>query len=130
MSATIGTATGEFSVDTHEVDAIPDGDPYAWIITEDRVTADADDLPSRVGVTGPGNAFPSLYEAVKTPGPHRIRFRTYDDDGVYCYGGYLAYDPDLTGYLKPSWQPLGDFGMPDAGCTRIAFADRPDLDYS
>lgn len=83
-----------------------------------------------MGITGASNASPSLYEAVKTPGPHRIRFRMYDDDGTYYYGGFLAYDPDLTGYLEPSWQPLEDFGMPDAGCARISYADRPDLDCS
>lgn len=36
MSATATAATGEFTIDTHEVDAMPDGDPYAWIITESR----------------------------------------------------------------------------------------------
>lgn len=52
----------------------------------------------------------------------------YDDDGIYYYGGFLTYDPELTEHLEPSWQPVQDFGMPDAGCVRISYPDRPELD--
>src|SRR5699024_10033390 len=73
-------------------------------------------VSSRAGTLGPADAHESLCEAVQKPGQHRVRFRMYDDDGIYYYGGFLTYDPELTEHLEPSWQPVQDFGMPDAGC--------------
>lgn len=98
---------------------------YAWVITEDRIN---DTDSSRVGTLGPRNAPDELCELVQKTGPHRIRFRMYDDDGNYYYGGFLSYDPDRTDDVEPTWAPVEDFGMPDAGAVRISYPDAPHLD--
>ena len=41
------------------------------------------------------------------------KFRMYDDDGELYYEGY-SND-------SSSFQPLDDFGMPNAGCTEIKY---------
>lgn len=40
-------------------------------------------------------------------------FKMYDDDGELYYSGYAKPDADFD--------PLDDFGMPNAGCTRIDY---------
>lgn len=42
-----------------------------------------------------------------------VRFRMLDDDGNVYYGGRCT--PDVE------FQPLDNFGMPNAGCTTIQF---------
>lgn len=42
-----------------------------------------------------------------------IRFRMYDDDGILYYEGRADEDT--------SFEPLDDFGMPNAGCTYIKY---------
>lgn len=120
---------GEMTLTAAQRDTQPDASGYAWTITEDRINTD-EVVPSRVGTLGPGDAHDALCVAVQRSGRHRVRFRMYDDEGIYYYGGFLTYDPELTEYLEPSWQPVEDFGMPDAGCVRISYPDRPDLDCS
>lgn len=73
---------------------------YRWRITKDRI--DADDA---VGVEGPGHLDPTI-AANPTP------FAMYDDDRECYYEGMLY--GDFTGF-----EPLDDFGMPNAGCTMI-----------
>ena len=118
---------GEMTLTAEQRAAAPDAAGYAWTITADRINTD-DLVPSRVGTLGPADVHETLCKAVQKPGPHRVRFRMYDDDGIYYYGGFLTYDPELTEHLEPSWQPVQDFGMPDAGCVRISYPDRPELD--
>lgn len=118
---------GELILTDEQLAAHPDAAPYAWIITEDQIHGDANAL-SRVGLVGPGNAHTDFSAAITRPGRHRTRFRMYDDDGTYCYGGFLAFDPDCPAYIAPAWGPVGDFGMDDAGCTRISYPQRPSLD--
>lgn len=118
---------GEMTLTAEQRAIQPDAAGYAWTITEDQINTDGV-VSSRVGTLGPADAHESLCEAVQKPGQHRVRFRMYDDDGVYYYGGFLTYDPELTEHLEPSWQPVQDFGMPDAGCVRISYPDHPALD--
>jgi len=119
---TTNTRRGELELTTAQLAAHPDDARYAWLITEDRISdGDAKD------VMGPSTAHPDLVEAVQRPGEHRIRFRMYDDDGGYYYGGYLTYDPNDDSD-EPPYGPLRDFGLPDAGAVRITYPDRPDLD--
>ena len=42
-------------------------------------------------------------------------FRMYDDDGILYYEGY-SND-------SSSFQPLDEFGMPNAGCTEIKYLE-------
>jgi hypothetical protein len=44
------------------------------------------------------------------------RFRMYDDDGELYYEGIATFDS--------SFQPLDDYGMPNAGCTEIRYYER------
>lgn len=120
---------GEMTLIAEQRAAQPNASGYAWTITEDRINTDGT-IPSRVGTLGPRDAHDAHCAAVQKPGPHRVRFRMYDDDGTYYYGGFLTYDPELTEHLEPSWKPVEDFGMPDAGCVRISYPDRPELDCS
>lgn len=126
---TTPTDLGELILTDEQLAAHPDAAPYAWIITEDRINDDGS-VPSRVGTMGPSNAHPDFCAAVAKPGRHRIRFRMYDDEGTYYYGGFLTFDPDCPAYIEPAWAPVDDFGMPDAGCTQISYPQRPALDCS
>lgn len=97
---------------------------YAWVITEDRI----EDGRSK-GRLGPSNADDHLLEIVQKSGSHRVRFRMYDDDGNYYYGGYVTYiagsdDEDAA------FGALADFGIPFAGAVQILYKDRPELDCS
>ena len=73
--------------------------------TEDQINTDGV-VSSRVGTLGPADAHESLCEAVQKPGQHRVRFRMYDDDGIYYYGGFLTYDPELTEHLESPLDPV------------------------
>ena len=75
---------------------------YAWIIDEDRIGDGTD-----AGVSGPRGrcAIPKD----KTSG---VRFRMKDDDGEVYYIGRLFGEFD-------GFEPLDDFGTPNAGCTSI-----------
>lgn len=75
---------------------------YAWTITRDHVGTDA------AGTTGPRNADESLLTV------NAERFRMKDDDGVLYYEGVIGGD-------HYGFEPLEDFGMPNAGCTTIEY---------
>jgi hypothetical protein len=73
---------------------------YRWVITKDYISEGEDK-----GVQGPRDADPNL----KT---NRSHFVMKDDDGEVYYEGdiYGEYD---------GFEPLNDFGMPNAGATSI-----------
>ena len=73
---------------------------YRWKITRDRI----DDGESQ-GIEGPANLDPNV-----TDNP--VRFALYDDDRNCYYAGML--DGNYSGF-----EPLDDYGMPNAGCTYI-----------
>ena len=73
---------------------------YRWKITRDRI----DDGESK-GVEGPAYLDPSV-----TDNP--VHFSLYDDDDNCYYEGMLY--GDYSGF-----EPLDDYGMPNAGCTYI-----------
>ena len=79
---------------------------YAWRIDRDRI-----EDGNANGVQGPWDCpdgdLTAIYGAPE-------KFRMLDDDGeVYYYGRLWG---ECYGY-----EPLYDFGMPNAGCTRIDF---------
>ncbi len=76
---------------------------YRWKITRDRL--EDDPKYSDKGVEGPRN----LDEDLTT---NAARFSMYDDDGVCYYEGMIYGDYD-------GFEPLDDFGTPNAGCTAI-----------
>lgn len=84
--------------------------PYAWVITKDKI-----DDGERVGTVGPRSASLSKDEIVTHPA--RQRFRMLDDDGEVYYEGFFV---DLSDE-NSGFEPLDDFGMPNAGCTEIQY---------
>lgn len=85
----------------------------AWIITEDK-TAQAGTKEgtneNAVGVSGPSNSKFNWDIARKNFPVHE--FRMADDDGEIYYHGKAT---------RVSFEPLDDFGEPNAGCTSIQF---------
>ena len=66
-----------------------------------------------VEVIGPSGCKLSAEEIQKHPGASR--FRLLDDDGNVYYEGVIS-GPDVTGF-----EPLDDYGGPNAGCTEVQF---------
>lgn len=82
---------------------------YWWVITRDLI-----EDGRRVGTVGPRGAS-------KTPPDDDLgrTFRMLDDDGeVYYHGTIIG---DFEGF-----EPLDDFGMPNAGCTAIEYMEHRD----
>lgn len=75
---------------------------YRWIIKKDHLGYIG---PSRVGTQGPAD----YNEGIKD---NPAAFSMYDDDKNIIYEGMLYGDYD-------GFEPLDDFGAPDAGCTMI-----------
>jgi hypothetical protein len=87
---------------------------YAWTITKD-FQADPGAKPgtnlNAVGVVGPRSCNKTHDEIMADPTGKR--FRIYDDDGELYYEGILI---DGDGF-----EPLDDFGSPNAGATTIKY---------
>lgn len=81
---------------------------YSWTITKDHL--DGEDT----GITGPGGTTFD-WEANPTAGEE---FKMYDDDNELYYTGRLVGD-DVAGF-----EPLDDYGMPNAGCTGIKYKSK------
>ena len=77
---------------------------YSWIITEDHL--DGVDK----GVIGP-NGSTTDWAADPAQGEE---FMMYDDDNELYYTGRIV--GDFEGF-----EPMDDFGMPNAGCTGIKY---------
>ena len=85
---------------------------YGWMITKDYAN---EDVLSAVGTTGPGGIDPKIEKKLQA-GEGAV-FTMYDDDEEKIYGGRLiGLEDDADGF-----EPLDDFGMPDAGCTLIKY---------
>lgn len=74
---------------------------YVWVIDKD-LTACGEDA----GVFGPRGATKEDLSRCTIP------FQMYDDDGELYYSGRMSEECD-------GFEPLDDFGMPNAGCTII-----------
>jgi hypothetical protein len=101
-----------------------DSAPYAWQITYDHLDHRRDD------VSGPRNAdeklLAGLAAAVKAgrakwqPADDVEWFRMRDGDGNLYYTGVLTGQPDPCG-SEGGFEPLDDYGTPNAGCTSIEY---------
>lgn len=81
----------------------------AWIIDKDMMPDTTKTPPcnaNAVGVQGPRGSDAKPEELI-------YKFRMYDDDGELMYAGRSTENN--------SFRPLDDFGMPNAGCTRIDY---------
>lgn len=84
----------------------PGNGPVTWLITKDfGVCNDCQ------------NATPEQIREIKSLG-FTAAFSLHDDDGVKYYHGYSKPLQDVDGF-----EPLDDFGMPNAGCTDIRYRD-------
>lgn len=111
--------------------------PYAWLITHDSI-ADPDyplgSLCNARGLTGPHDADPELIRTLfraanvgkdKWKGSPVHWFKMYDDDNNLYYSGVFAeVTPEPDGTMLDGFEPLDDFGTPNAGCTEIRYYDR------
>ena len=89
---------------------------YAWIIDyveDDHWYAD------EIGTIGPHHADPKLVGQLTTDKRAGDTFRMKDDDGEVYYVGRIILDDDTSGF-----EPLDDFGMPNAGCTSIEYREK------
>jgi hypothetical protein len=102
----------------------------AWVITKDYLSESNSEIviddgknlipiKSRtdVGVTGPSNADPELIAELDRGGGYAFIMR--DDDGFIYYHGHAIWSDDDV--EAGAYGPLGDFGMPNAGCTSITY---------
>ncbi len=89
---------------------------YEWTITKDHI-ADPEAKPgsncNAVGVVGPRSA-KRTHDAIKND-PTGKKFRMRDDDGELYYEGVLVGGD--------GFEPLDDFGMPNAGATTIEYRE-------
>lgn len=79
-----------------------------WIIDKDHLADDTQKAPSNsnaVGMSGP-------YGYKGDGSELTCKFMMYDDDNVLYYEGRAK---------EIGFEPLDDFGMPNAGCTSIKF---------
>ena len=74
-----------------------------WIITKDYT--ENEHYPVIVEIMGPRGCNPDLVQSIA-----KFEFRMYDDDLLYYSGKSTEY---------ATFDPLDDFGAPNAGCTRI-----------
>lgn len=87
---------------------------YAWIIDKDHLYPKGKEgVYSGPGIAGPRNA-PTELVAKLEAGEFRQRFRMYDDDGELYYEGRIVGEYD-------GFEPLDDYGTPNAGCTEIRY---------
>ena len=90
---------------------------YAWHIHTSQIDADIDDdgnfgKPVDVSITGPGNPALDPNLELKLINGEGTTFHLYDDDGELYYVGRIV--GDFEGF-----EPLDDFGTPNAGCTKM-----------
>ncbi len=78
---------------------------YRWIITKDHLDAGEQ---SRVGTVGP-------HDADDAVNGNATQFSLYDDDDICYYEGMLYGDYE-------GFEPLDDFGTPNAGCVKLKLA--------
>jgi hypothetical protein len=95
----------------------------AWIITKDKIAtpgAEPRTNQNAVGITGPSTA--SDHAVARLREGDGQPFRMLDGDGeIYYYGRFLEepHDPEL--YEAVEFQPLDNFGTPNAGCAEIQY---------
>jgi hypothetical protein len=95
---------------------------YAWIIDIDHLASDF--TGDEKGITGPRGAPPELL--AKLQAGEGEKFEMYDDDQELYYTGRIVgrtpgdtNTKDFSDYI--GFEPLDDFGEPNAGCTGIKY---------
>jgi len=95
---------------------MPIGTKYAWLIIKDHIADES--KPIQTNENARGMIYPSSLskeEFAKLMTQYKAeQFRMYDDDNLYYEGYILGFDYD-------GFEPLDDFGTPNAGCTTIEY---------
>lgn len=92
---------------------------YAWAITIDKIFDPKFDKRSAAGyMCGPRDAKLDHAEIIKHPKGQRFRMK--DDDGTVYYHGVMV---DISGHAS-GFEPLDDYGTPNAGCTTIEYFEK------
>ena len=96
----------------------PAGTRHGWLITRDMFAEedarDGDLHEDEVGTCGPSR-MTLTPEQIREYG---VEFQLLDDDGEVIYCGVVAFASDSR---ASGFEPLEDFGMPNAGCTEIHY---------
>lgn len=95
-----------------------------WIITKDHITDGAEKAPSNlnaVGLVGSSEIDPE--DVVRLTAGEGEPFRMFDDDGNLYYEGRFLEGKDTEDLEAAEFQPLDNFGTPNAGCTYIEYKD-------
>ena len=94
---------------------------YAWIIVKDNNADPSYEPPSNMNAVGMCGAHDC------TMSPEEIKqgqkFRMSDDGGNIYYYGFINGE-DYEGF-----EPLDDFGMPNAGCVSIEYRNPKTKEY-
>lgn len=95
---------------------------YIWEITKDMLHTPQlaqMGIKSSVGTKGPYRYAEKKahLESLSMDDVEQIPFRLFDDDGNLYYEGILTIWKDAL--AEQLFAPLYDFGLPNAGCTRI-----------
>jgi len=93
---------GLLRADRKDVEAVLNQAAYRWKITKDWID---DGTNSREGTEGPRNLNDSISD-------NAAEFKLYDDDGNLYYEGIIYGDYE-------GFEPMDDFGTPNAGCTMM-----------
>lgn len=85
---------------------------YGWVITKDLINGGQSN-----GTMGPHDCCVTA-DQIKTGG---VEFRMLDDDDEIYYHGFFFEnnEPESDGF-----EPLDDFGLPNAGCTDIQYKNK------
>lgn len=84
---------------------------YYWCILRDYITNGEDN-----GRDNSREITPESIRELMDSAPYRTYFKMYDGDGELYYDGYIV--GDFSGF-----EPLDEFGTPNAGCTEIKLKD-------
>ena len=90
---------------------------YGWLITKDYLYPEKEKgVYSGPGVVGPGDLSDKMKVELER-GMTTSAFAMYDDDGEIYYRGRIVGDYD-------GFEPLDDYGTPNAGCTEIRYRNK------
>lgn len=100
----------------------------AWIIDVDKIASEEDKRENpdgacnlnAVGLMGPSTISEEAQELLRDK-KNGTKFKMYDDDGELYYKGRFILDPKEDEDEEDEFQPLDNFGTPNAGCSHIKY---------
>jgi len=93
---------------------------YGWIIDKDHIGNAEEFGGNEAGVVGPSDIARNIQATLRKPEKFGKPFRMLDDDDNLYYEGRIIGGEDF----EASFEPLDDFGTPNAGCTDIQYKSK------